>query len=95
MAVPDMIARTASRCQARPLAARPGYREDMLCASEANSVVRYADVDVPVCKMHEATYARWGVSAWANASERWGWGVWTLEVAAALAIVAQLIVNGP
>jgi hypothetical protein len=64
----------APRCQARPAAARPSYREDMLCASTANTVVQFAGGDMPVCRMHEATYTRWGDDAETNARERWSWG---------------------
>jgi hypothetical protein len=63
------------RCQARPAAARPGYREDMLCASRANTHVRHRGEDVPVCRMHAATYARWGEDAVRNADESWDWSV--------------------
>jgi hypothetical protein len=63
-----------TRCQARPAAARPAYREDMLCASLANSAVQFGGADVPVCRMHQATYARWGDDAETNARERWSWG---------------------
>jgi hypothetical protein len=63
----------SSRCQARPRAARPGYRTDMLCASEANTVVVFRAAEVPVCRMHESMYARWADQAEANAELRWGW----------------------
>jgi hypothetical protein len=89
--VPAAGAETAARCQAQPSAARPGYREDMLCASVANCVIRFEAVDVPVCTMHEATFSRWGASPTENARAGWGWGAWPLEVAAALAVAAQLI----
>jgi hypothetical protein len=62
-----------SRCQARPRAARPGYREDMLCASSANTVVLFHGVEVPVCRIHDAKYARWGEEAEAQAVLQWGW----------------------
>jgi hypothetical protein len=62
-----------SRCQARPRAARPGYREDMLCASTANTVVLFHGIDVPVCRIHDAKYARWGAEAEAQAVLQWGW----------------------
>jgi hypothetical protein len=29
--------------------------------------------DVPVCRMHEASYARWGDDAELNAVARWDW----------------------
>ena len=81
-------------CQAQPSAARRGYREDMRCASGSNCVVRFEAIDVPVCRIHEATFLRWGASAAENARARWGWGVWSLEVVAALAVAAQVILNG-
>jgi hypothetical protein len=64
---------TLSRCQARPRAARPGYREDMLCASLASTVVRFYGVEVPVCRIHDAKYARWGAEAEAQAELQWAW----------------------
>jgi hypothetical protein len=61
------------QCQARPAAARRGFREDALCASLSNTSVRFRERDVPVCRMHEATYARWGDEAEAKAEELWEW----------------------
>jgi hypothetical protein len=61
------------RCQARPAAARRGFREDVLCASNANTKVPFRDGYVAVCRMHEATYARWGDDAEAKAAELWEW----------------------
>jgi hypothetical protein len=61
------------QCQARPAAARRGFREDALCASLANTTVRFHGRDVPVCRMHEATYGRWGDEAEAKAEELWEW----------------------
>jgi hypothetical protein len=61
------------RCQARPRAARPGYREDMLCASSANTVVLFHGVEMPVCRIHDAKYARWGADGEAQAVLQWGW----------------------
>jgi hypothetical protein len=61
------------RCQAQPRAARPGYREDMLCASSANTVVLFHGVEMPVCRIHDAKYARWGTDAEAQAVLQWGW----------------------
>jgi hypothetical protein len=75
MSVSEPIVERATRCQARPRAARPGYREDMLCASLANIAVCFHDVDVPVCRMHEATFHRWAGSAEGNAAALWGWTV--------------------
>ena len=94
MAGAQSMTEAAFRCQAQPSAARPGYREDMRCASAANCVIRFEALDVPVCRIHEATFARWGASAADNARVRWGWGVWSLEVAAALGLAAQVILNG-
>jgi hypothetical protein len=62
-----------TRCQARPRAARPAYREDMLCASLASTVVRFHGVEVPVCRIHDAKYARWGADAEAQAELQWAW----------------------
>jgi hypothetical protein len=61
------------RCQARPAAARRGFREDVLCASHANTTVEFRDQLVAVCRMHEATYKRWGKDAECNAAELWEW----------------------
>jgi hypothetical protein len=61
------------RCQARPRAARRWSREDPLCASIANSHVDYLARLVPVCRIHQAAYARWGVEAERLALELWGW----------------------
>ena len=63
----------AERCQARPKAARAGYREDMLCASMAHASVDYHGTSVPVCRIHVATYARWADEAEANAQNQWAW----------------------
>jgi hypothetical protein len=64
---------TDLRCQARPRAARPGYREDMLCASTACTSVAFHERQVPVCRIHEAKYARWGGEAETHAAAEWGW----------------------
>jgi hypothetical protein len=61
------------RCQAIPSAARRGWRTDVLCASFANTEVEFHGRRVPVCRMHEATYARWGAEAEQNAQELWDW----------------------
>ena len=45
----------------------------MLCASEANTSVVFRGADVPVCRMHESMYQRWGDDAEANAEFLWGW----------------------
>jgi hypothetical protein len=94
MASANAVPSAAFRCQAQPSAARPGYREDMRCASMANCVIRFEALDIPVCRIHEATFARWGTAGAANARARWGWGVWSLEVASTLALAAQVILNG-
>jgi hypothetical protein len=62
-----------ARCQARPAAARRGFREDVLCASFANTAVRFRGVEMPVCRIHEAAFARWGSGADANAETLWAW----------------------
>ena len=64
---------SAARCQARPKAARPGYREDMLCASTACTAVTFRGYAVPVCRIHETKYARWGAAAEELAASQWGW----------------------
>jgi hypothetical protein len=64
---------SASRCQARPRAARPGYREDMLCASTACTVVVFHGREVAVCRIHEAKYQRWGPRAEEQAEAEWAW----------------------
>jgi len=61
------------RCQARPAAARRGFREDVLCASNANTSVCFHGMHMPVCRMHEAAFARWGSEAEAKAAELWDW----------------------
>jgi hypothetical protein len=62
------------RCQARPVAARRGFREDVLCASYANTLVVFRGSNVPVCRIHEATYVRWADEADDNATIQWAWG---------------------
>jgi hypothetical protein len=61
------------RCQARPKAARPDYREDMLCASCACTVVSFRGAAIPVCRIHEKKYARWGATAEEQAMLLWDW----------------------
>lgn len=65
----------AVHCQARPAASRFGYRqgEDALCASMSNTTVVWRGEEKPVCRMHEASYVRWGAEAEAKAREKWGW----------------------
>jgi len=55
------------------MAARHGWRDDALCASAASMVVPFRGVDMPVCRIHEKTYARWGDDAHVNAALLWGW----------------------
>jgi hypothetical protein len=45
----------------------------MLCASSASTVVEHRGRQVPVCRIHEAKYARWGDAAAAHAETQWGW----------------------
>jgi hypothetical protein len=72
--MPDADAvRSSARCQARPRAARPAYREDMLCASSASTVVSFHGIEMPVCGIHDAKYARWGAEAEAQAALQWVW----------------------
>ena len=47
-------------CQAIPGAARRGWRTDVLCASVANTEVTFYGRRVAVCRIHRATYERWG-----------------------------------
>ena len=61
------------RCQARPAVARFGFREDALCASAANTVVRFRTREMPVCGMHRAMYERWGDLAEQHAESAWMW----------------------
>ena len=63
----------AGRCQARPRAARPEYREDMLCASTAREEVAFHGLSVAVCRIHSSMYARWGDAAERQAMTIWGW----------------------
>ena len=70
----------AGRCQARPRAARPEYREDMLCASGASEEVVFFGLPVGVCRIHESMYARWGGAAEHQAMTIWGWPPATTEI---------------
>lgn len=45
-------------CQAIPIAALHGWRNDPLCASTANTTVSFAGREMPVCKMHRIAYLR-------------------------------------
>jgi hypothetical protein len=71
----DEMPRTSERppCLAIPGAARRGWRTDVLCASFASTEVDFHGRRVPVCRMHEATYIRWGAEAEQKAVELWGW----------------------
>jgi hypothetical protein len=69
----EAVESPGSRCQARPAAARHGWREDPLCASHANTSARFRGDDIPVCGIHARTYLRWGSEAERNAVELWGW----------------------
>ena len=69
----DLVGAQRQGCQARPVVTRRGWREDVLCASAANTAVSFHGVDVPVCRIHERAYARWGVDAEGNAALYWGW----------------------
>jgi hypothetical protein len=82
-----------TRCHARPLAAAPAARRrsEGLCASSATRVVQFRSLELPVCRLHEATYAHWGVDAELQAASRWGWGVWSASAVAAFASVAELL----
>ncbi len=65
----------------------------MLCASNANAAVCFGAGLIPVCRMHDARYACWARDAETNARERWGWGLWSLEVRAFLAAAADLLAS--
>ena len=52
MAEGEAVESPGSRCQARPAAARHGWREDPLCASHANTSVWFHGAAVPVCGIH-------------------------------------------
>jgi hypothetical protein len=45
----------------------------MLCASTACTVVAFHGGSVPVCRIHEAKYERWGARAEEHAEAEWGW----------------------
>jgi hypothetical protein len=79
---------SALRCQARPRAARVGYRDDMLCASVANTLVSFRGLTVPVCRIHERQFGRWADDAERNAETVWSWGPYS--AAAALAAAAKI-----
>jgi hypothetical protein len=69
----DLVGVSQTRCQAQPAVTRRGWRDDVLCASNANTTVSFRGADVAVCRIHEKAYARWGVDAEGNAALLWGW----------------------
>lgn len=73
MSSPHTQAADATPCLAIPGAARRGWRSDFLCASLASTGVEFRGRRVAVCRMHEATYDRWGADAEQRAIELWGW----------------------
>jgi hypothetical protein len=73
MAENEVVDPRTLHCQALPAAARRGFREDALCASRAKTHVAFRGGSVAVCRMHEATYQRWGAEAESNAQTLWGW----------------------
>jgi hypothetical protein len=73
MSETETTERLPQACQAIPNAARRGWRTDLLCASAANSEVTFYGRQVPVCRIHRDTYARWGADAEQLAVELWGW----------------------
>jgi hypothetical protein len=73
MAADEAVVLPREMCQARPAAARHGWREDSLCASRASTTVRFHHREMPLCRMHSAMYERWGESAEENAAAYWGW----------------------
>jgi hypothetical protein len=81
------------RCQARPRAARPAYREDMLCASNASTTVLFRGVELPVCRMHAATYARWESEAEWNAAALWAWHRPAIVTAGGMLVGALLAIG--
>jgi hypothetical protein len=45
----------------------------MLCASTANTTVAFHGSEIPVCRIHEAKYMRWGDDAEEQAALQWDW----------------------
>ena len=45
----------------------------MLCASAASTAVLFHGIEMPVCLIHDAKYARWGDEAETEAALQWGW----------------------
>jgi hypothetical protein len=64
-----------ARCQARPAAARRGFRDDLLCASLTSTTVGFEGVTVPLCGIHLKMYVRWGADAEQQARQLWAWPV--------------------
>jgi hypothetical protein len=64
---------SVDQCQAQPLAGRRWDRDDLLCASAANSFVLHRGVQMPVCRIHGKTYARWGTDAEWKGAYLWAW----------------------
>jgi hypothetical protein len=64
---------SVDQCQARPAAGRRWARDDLLCASAASSLVLHRGVEMPVCRIHGKTFARWGAAAEGKAALLWGW----------------------
>lgn len=61
------------RCQARPAAARRGFREDLLCASVTRTTVEFQGATVPLCGIHLEMYFSWGADAEQQAHQLWAW----------------------
>ena len=82
----------APRCQARPGAfAHAHDHADQLCSAIASRIVQFRVHELPVCRLHEATYASWGDDAEAAAAARWAWGTWSMTALAAIAAAAELV----
>lgn len=47
----------------------------MLCASSASTAVCFHGIEMPVCRIHDAKYARWGADAEAQAVLHWAWAL--------------------
>ncbi|HEV7566645.1 MAG TPA: hypothetical protein VGO31_11865 [Microbacteriaceae bacterium] len=54
-------------------AGRRWARDDLLCASAADSFVIHGGVEMPVCGIHRKTHARWGADAVWKAAYLWAW----------------------
>jgi hypothetical protein len=73
MAVDETAHAPRMGCQARPIITRRGWRDDVLCASSANTTVAFHGGELPVCRIHKKAYGRWGDDAEGNAELLWGW----------------------